>query len=55
MKCLRSVKGCSRIDRILNEDKSTELNTFSLNKNVRENRMTFEEHLQRMDGNHILK
>ena len=53
MKFLRRVKGCTRLDRIRNEDIRRELNVDSLNDLVKDLRKDWKEHVDRMELNRI--
>jgi hypothetical protein len=53
MKYLRTVKGCTRLDQIRNEDIRNELGISPLSKQIIEYRKKWETHLQRMEHTHI--
>ena len=55
MKFLRSVKRCSRLDRIRNENIREELKIYNLNERIEENREKWKEHLNRMENERIPK
>jgi len=52
---LRSVKGCSRLDCIPDEDIRQELNITHIMANIDSYRKQWGKHLLRMDGSQILK
>jgi hypothetical protein len=49
MRFLRSVKGCTRLDKIGNEDKRKELGVFSINDRIRSYKQHWLEHVERME------
>jgi hypothetical protein len=53
MKCLRTVKGCTRLDQVRNEDIRKELGIFPLSENIIEYRNKWKAHLQRMEHTRI--
>ena len=55
MKFLRSVKGCSIMDKIRNEDIRKKLKIMPILVKIRKYRTQWKEHLERMDKNHIPK
>jgi hypothetical protein len=46
---LRSVKGCTRLHKIRNEDIGKELGVFSINDRIRRYRQDWLEHVERME------
>jgi hypothetical protein len=50
---LRSVKGCSRIDRIKNDDIQQELNMFTLKDKIKDNKVRWCQHLNRMSEDRL--
>jgi hypothetical protein len=53
MKYLRTVKGCTRLDQVRNEDIRNELGIFPLSKKIIEYRNKWKAHLQRMEHTRI--
>jgi hypothetical protein len=53
MKYLRTVKGCTRLDQIRNEDIRNELGISPLSEKIIEYRYTWKAHLQRMEHTRI--
>jgi hypothetical protein len=53
MKYLRTIKGCTRLDQIRNEDIRQGLGISPLSKNIIEYRNKWKAHLQRMEHTHI--
>jgi hypothetical protein len=53
MKYLRTVKGCTRLDQIRNEDIRNELDISPLSKKIIEYRNKWKSHLQRMEHSRI--
>jgi hypothetical protein len=49
MRFLRSVKGCTRLDKIRNEDVRKELGVFSINDGIRRYRQDWLEDVERME------
>jgi hypothetical protein len=49
MRFLRSVKGCTRLDKIRNEDIRKELGMFSINDRIRRYRQDWLEHVEKME------
>jgi hypothetical protein len=54
MKYLRTVKGCTRLDQIRNEDMRNETGISTLSEKIIEYRNKWKAHLQRMEHNRIL-
>jgi hypothetical protein len=55
-KCnLRSVKQCTRLDKIRNEDIRKELGVFSINDRIRRYRQDWLEHVERMEEGRVPK
>jgi hypothetical protein len=50
---LRSVKGCFRIDRIKNDDMRQELNIFTLTGKIKDNKVRWCQHLNRMSEDRL--
>jgi hypothetical protein len=55
MKFLRSVKGCTRMDHIRNEEIRTELEIYAIQDKITEYRIRWSAHLQRMDNSRLPK
>lgn len=55
MKFLRSVNKCTKLDKIKNEDIRKNLDIFSLNKKIQNNKERWKEHVLRMDENRFPK
>jgi hypothetical protein len=55
MRFLRSVKGCTRLDKIWNEDIRKELGVFSINDRIRRYRQDWLEHVERMKEGRVPK
>jgi hypothetical protein len=55
MRFLRSVKGCTRLDKIRNEDIRKELGVFSINDRTRRYRQDWLEHVERMEEERVPK
>jgi hypothetical protein len=56
MRFLRSVKGCTRLDKIRNEDIRNELGVFSVNDRIRRRyRQDWLEHVERMEEGRVPK
>jgi hypothetical protein len=55
MKFLRSVKGCTRMDNIRNEEIRTELEMYAIQNKITEYRIRWSAHLQRMDNSRLPK
>lgn len=55
MKFLRSVKGCTRMDRLHNESIRNELEIFSIVDKLEEHKYQWKEHLDRMDNTRLPK
>jgi hypothetical protein len=53
MKYLRTVKGCTRLDQIRNEDIRNELGISPLSEKITEYRIKWKTHLQRMEHTSI--
>jgi hypothetical protein len=53
MKCLRTVKGCTRLDQIRNEDTRNELGISPLSEKIIEYRNKWKAHLQRTEHTRI--
>jgi hypothetical protein len=51
----RSVKGCTRPDKIRNKDIRKELGVFSINDRIRRYRQDWLEHVERMEEGRVLK
>jgi hypothetical protein len=50
---LRSIKGCSRIDRIKNDDIRQELNIFTSKDKIKDNKVRWCQHLNRMSEDRL--
>jgi hypothetical protein len=55
MKFLRSVKGCTRMDHIRNEEIRTDLEMYAIQDKITEYRIRWSSHLQRMDNSRLPK
>jgi hypothetical protein len=55
MKFLRSVKGCTRMDHIRNEEIRNELEMYAIQDKITEYRIRWSTHLQRMDNSRLPK
>jgi hypothetical protein len=55
IKFLRSVKGCTRMVHIRNEEIRTELEIYAIRDKITEYRIRWSAHLQRMDNSRLLK
>jgi hypothetical protein len=55
MKFLRSVKGCTRMDHIRNEEIRTELEMYVIQDTITEYRIRWSAHLQGMDNSRLSK
>jgi hypothetical protein len=55
MRFLRSVKGCTRMDHIRNEEIRTELEMYVIQDKITEYRIRWSAHLQRMDNSRLPK
>jgi hypothetical protein len=55
MKFLRSVKGCTRMDHVRNEEIRTELDMYAIQDKITEYRIRWSAHLQRMDNSRLSK
>jgi hypothetical protein len=53
MKFLRSVKGCTRMDHIRNEEIRTEIEMYAVQDTITEYRIHWSAHLQRMDNSRL--
>jgi hypothetical protein len=55
MRFLRSVRGCTRLDKISNEDIRKELGVFLINDRIRRYRQDWLEHVERMEEGRVPK
>jgi hypothetical protein len=55
MKFLRSVKGCTRMDHIRNEEIRTEIEMYTIQDKITEYRIRWSARLQRMDNSRLPK
>jgi hypothetical protein len=55
MRFLRSVKGCTRLDKIRNKDTRKELGVFSINDIIRRHRQDWLEHVERTEEGRVPK
>ena len=55
MRFLRRVKGCTRLDRFRNDDIRRELDIFSINRKIADNRRNWIDHINRMPDHRIVK
>lgn len=55
MKFLRKTEGCALRDRIRNEDIRAELNIYSMNDRIKQGRIKWKQHVERMEESRITK
>jgi ribosomal protein L20 len=55
MRFLRTVKGCTRVDRIRNVDIRAELNIYNINNTLEENKENWKQHIDRLTETRIPK
>jgi hypothetical protein len=52
---LRKVRGCTRLDRICNEDIRAELNIYIINERIMDYRNRWKDHINRMEDHRLPK